>query len=521
MFIGRHGVGKTAMVKESFDRHKLKWQYFSASTMDPWCDFIGVPRERTENKISTAFEIVRDIAKVEPTAAITYVVENWKLDVNQAKLMVEHALRPEGQTFLDIVRPQLFASGDIEALFFDEFNRSPKKVRNAVMELIQFGSINGHKFPKLRFVWAAINPDDDEQEKYDVEVLDAAHKDRFPVQEYIPYKPNAEWFRKNYGQRLADSALIWWDELTDEAKRNVSPRRLQYAMDMYKLKGDVRDVLPINCNVNKLLTALKTGPITEKLEELISTRDEAETSKFLENENNFSSAIKHIIKSESFLEFFVPLMPNEKISSLMATDEKICNHIINNLDKVPAFHKISKEIMKANLDASLVKKLRRSLTENENLAKAFAKDAIECPKAPIQIHFNKRKTNWTNDLVLIKSMPIDSVNQRFAVYEKIKNGIPEKITQEESIETLKIINNIFSNNNIIGTTQERDRWQFASIVADSAFDKIFGIINHCLHNMHKESKLSIDEIIKNNDNNFNELFKTINQLGLNFKLSVS
>ena len=162
--------------------------------------------------------------------------------------------------------------------------------------------------------------------------------------------------------------------------------------------------------------------------------------------------------------------------------------------------------MKANLDASLVKKLRRSLTENENLAKAFAKDAIECPKAPIQIHFNKRKTNWTNDLVLIKSMPIDSVNQRFAVYEKIKNGIPEKITQEESIETLKIINNIFSNNNIIGTTQERDRWQFASIVADSAFDKIFGIINHCLHNMHKESKLSIDEIIKNNDNNFNLLF---------------
>ena len=44
LFEGRHGVGKTAMVKETFTRKGLKWRYYSAATMDPWCDFVGVPR---------------------------------------------------------------------------------------------------------------------------------------------------------------------------------------------------------------------------------------------------------------------------------------------------------------------------------------------------------------------------------------------------------------------------------------------------------------------------------------------
>ena len=33
MLIGRHGVGKTAIVTDAFNRHNLKWRYFSASTM--------------------------------------------------------------------------------------------------------------------------------------------------------------------------------------------------------------------------------------------------------------------------------------------------------------------------------------------------------------------------------------------------------------------------------------------------------------------------------------------------------
>ena len=48
LFIGKHGVGKTSLVIESFKRSNLRYRYFSAATMDPWVDFIGVPRSNQD-----------------------------------------------------------------------------------------------------------------------------------------------------------------------------------------------------------------------------------------------------------------------------------------------------------------------------------------------------------------------------------------------------------------------------------------------------------------------------------------
>jgi MoxR-like ATPase len=165
IFVGKHGVGKTTMVKEAFERNNLKWLYFSSATMDPWVDFIGVPKEKTEGEL----------------------------------------------TFLELVRPKYFQTDEIEALFFDEFNRSHKKVRNAVMELIQFKSINGKKFNNLKIIWAAVNPDDEEDEelKYDVEKIDPAQLDRFHIHIKIPYKPHYVYFKNRYGNQMADAAIEW------------------------------------------------------------------------------------------------------------------------------------------------------------------------------------------------------------------------------------------------------------------------------------------------------------------------
>jgi hypothetical protein len=59
-----------------------------------------------------------------------------------------------------------------------------------------------------------------------------------------------------------------------------------------------------------------------------------------------------------------------------------------------------------------------------------------------KINYNVELKNILNDLVLIKSMPIDSVNQRFAVYEKIKNvpmfSKPELMLSEIKIKTFFI-----------------------------------------------------------------------------------
>ena len=138
LFIGKHGVGKTAMVKDAFDRNGLNFRYFSASTMDPWVDFVGVPREKTENKVPEELKIIKELAAISPQIALEWIQTNWKMSEQSAKSILDHSLnREDGKSSLELVRPSSF-NDDVEALFFDEFNRSPKKVRNAVMELLQF-----------------------------------------------------------------------------------------------------------------------------------------------------------------------------------------------------------------------------------------------------------------------------------------------------------------------------------------------------------------------------------------------
>ena len=374
LLIGRHGVGKTGMVKQAFERHNLNYRYFSASTMDPWVDFVGVPKEKTENPMPKDLEIIKELASLDIDIAIEWIIANWKISDYSAKRIVNHAInRNQGNTYLDLVRPETFATGDIEALFFDEYNRSPKKVRNAVMELIQFKSINGKKFPNLRFVWAAINPDDDPTATYDVEQLDPAQQDRFQIINAVEYKPDVTWFRNRYGNKYADSAIQWWEELPEDQKNHVSPRRLQYALDMYVSKGDVRDVLPVNVNASKLSSILNSGPITEKLEALYKSQNVAGATAFLANENNYTSAMKLITKSETLMSYFIPLIPKEKMSKEMAEDDKMCRYIIGNLDKFPIFKSACKEILEAKSNDRLCRKIKRALTENEELNDSFTK----------------------------------------------------------------------------------------------------------------------------------------------------
>lgn len=371
LFVGKHGVGKTAMVKEAFDRHGLNWRYFSASTMDPWVDFVGVPREKTDEKIPEQFEVLKELAKVDTKLALEWIQNNWKMGPESSQKILDHATNREaGLTYLELVRPQTFANGQIEALFFDEFNRSPKKVRNAVMELLQFKSINGMKFPNLRFIWAAINPEDDEELSYDVEKLDPAQQDRFHIISTVPYKPNTEWFRKKFGQQIADAAIQWWDDLPKEEQGAVSPRRLEYGLDIYTERGDMRDVLPLNTNVSKLITALNTGPMTQKLENLMKDNDAPATRSFLANENNYTSAMKFISKSDTLATYFYPLLPKEKLATIMAEEDRALNFILHRAKTVPVFKSVCDEIVKANMNKNLVKKIRRAFTENQELEPA-------------------------------------------------------------------------------------------------------------------------------------------------------
>jgi adenylate kinase len=313
LLVGMHGVGKTSIVKEVFENNNLKWRYFSAATMDPWVDFIGVPRVSNEGG-------------------------------------VEH---------LDLIRPLEFANDDVEAIFIDEFNRAPKKVRNAIMELLQFKSINGHQFKNLRLIWAAINPEDDE-DTYDVEKLDPAQKDRFHVTIEVPYRPSQSFFTKKYGKVFSQSATNWWSNLTDETKQEVSPRRLDYALEIYKLGGNLRDVLPVKANVKALLDELENGPFKERVEKAFANKDDDQLKELVSSVDGFLRIFKLVGNSNKRVSRIIPLLDKETLASCMK-NAKVRRFVFSHFNK---YKDILSEIA-PNTNKSIQKEIEKRINAEE------------------------------------------------------------------------------------------------------------------------------------------------------------
>lgn len=234
---GAHGVGKTAVIKEVFETAGLKWKYYSAATMDPWIDFIGVPKT---------------------------------------------VIDTDGSEVLELVKPKDLAHDEVEALFFDEFNRAPAKVMNAVMELIQFQSVNGKKFNNLKVVWASINPYT-EDGTYNVENIDPAILDRFHINIKVPYELDAGYLFKTYGA-YSKPFVKWWNELPKELKFKISPRRLDYAIKISQLGGDLLDVIPRESNIKKLHTLINENQENMVIEKIFNLNSE-DRSKFFTFEN--------------------------------------------------------------------------------------------------------------------------------------------------------------------------------------------------------------------------------------------
>lgn len=273
LFEGDHGVGKTMSILDSWKRHNLNFLYFSASTMDPWIDFVGVPE-----KI------------VDPD------------DPNKS--------------FLQLVRPRLLAEDVIDAIFIDEYNRAHKKVRNAVMELIQFKSINGKKFDRLKLVWAAINPDGG---PYDTDALDPAQRDRFQIQVKVPFDLNMRYLASKYNSDIAEAASEWWYGINEELrKKHCSPRRLDYALDLHLKGGDIKmGVLDPCLGVDKLLNTLNKGPIIATFEKIYKKNDDSELKKFLTDPNNWNDIQKTVKGKKEYLMRCLPLLPNEIQNTLL------------------------------------------------------------------------------------------------------------------------------------------------------------------------------------------------------------
>lgn len=237
---GKHGVGKTACVIEAFKQHNIKYLYFSCSTLDPWVDLVGIPKEFTDPQTGTAY--------------------------------------------LDLVRPRPFAFDDVEVIFLDEMNRAPPKVTNALMEILQFKSINGKKLNNLRMVWAAINPpaEEDEDPRYHVQELDPAVYTRFQIHYSVPMELSETFFEQKFGKDITKRLVKWWDALDDKFKLEFPPRVVEYTLTVLKDGGDINDTLPNCIKKSTFLKAITEVPIAA-----LSSASPRNPTKEIVQKNNF------------------------------------------------------------------------------------------------------------------------------------------------------------------------------------------------------------------------------------------
>lgn len=275
-FEGPHGVGKTQIVLGAWKRKGLKFLYFSAATMDPWVDLIGIPKEKhVKDAHGNEVECIR------------------------------------------VVPPETLALDDIDAIFFDEYNRAPEKVRNATMQFIQMKEINGRKLNNLRMIWIATNPSDTGE--YDVEMLDPAQADRFHIHIEIPFDVDTEYFDKKYPV-VGRKFYTWWQGLGEEQKKLISPRRLEMALNIHELGGDVNDVFHKSINAQELIDNINHGSVQEILDELLESDDEEQIRNFIIKRNT-TQKLKEIFgtpptadteeKYTKMFRKFVPYMATE------------------------------------------------------------------------------------------------------------------------------------------------------------------------------------------------------------------
>jgi hypothetical protein len=178
LLTGTHGVGKTTLCQRIQRELGIRnTKYYSAATLDPWVDVVGVPL---------------------PTA--------------------------DGED-LKFARPKDLK--DAEWIIFDEINRSHPKVQNALLEMIQFRTVNGVRLPHLKMVWAMQNP---ASANYQVTELDPALVDRFHAQITLTASPNASYYEVACGiaSDTARALVDWWQhDLSDTDKLNITPRTLE------------------------------------------------------------------------------------------------------------------------------------------------------------------------------------------------------------------------------------------------------------------------------------------------------
>jgi len=254
---------------------------------------------------------------------------------------------------------------EASVLFFDNLN--DQTALQAANEIIALRRWRGQEISPAACVWGCYTTAYDDVKENSVDTP-ATLEGRFEVVVAIPTRVDLDWFTERFGKTMAFSALTWWDNLPYEEKMKVTPRRLEQALQMYLDKGDIRDVLPMTCNASYLMAAISSGPIADKLDELIATNNVAEAA-IQASSFHIGNAWNHICAKPERMDFFLPLIPYEKLLTQLPLTQRTdsglvaLKHMIVNVDRVPAFAVILRRILIENKEPWLAKRIRKMMTD--------------------------------------------------------------------------------------------------------------------------------------------------------------
>lgn len=345
LLIGLHGVGKTYGVREWAEKKGLKTKYYSCATLDPYTDLVGVPVPVTDDDGTRRIEMVRP------------------RDIDEAEL-----------------------------IFFDEFNRADPKVHNAVLELIQFHTINGEPLPNLRMVWAAMNPPDME---YNVENLDAALVDRFDAYYEVTPSPSVEYLASCGIRKNVAKALVSWYKDQNKDRRDIAemitPRRLEKIGLFYEKTGDYKNAIPLwfDLDRNKLGQMLQDA---ENRERAIGHKRDGSpstgpTDRFSYDDeyfkNNSFAVAKYLRENQGDLE------THEAAVGVLAN--RTAPRLVRDYGEI--MDALTPSIREAMLTDMNVGKFERLVTEVDKAAETWQADQIENFRKAVEAEKKLRETS--------------------------------------------------------------------------------------------------------------------------------
>ena len=315
LLIGEKGVGKSAQILNAFNRNKLKYAYFSGATLDPWIHLLGIPKAK---------------------------------------------LQSDGKEKMEFILPENL-DNDVQAIFCDEWNRTNRVVRNALLELQQFKSINGRKFPNLKIVWGAVNPpkddSDDSSVDYDVDELDPAQLDRFHIIVELPNEPDLKFFKSKFGEYHGKILVDWWKEQSVESKKILSPRRLEYIGESFNQGLDIKYLLPASANHTSLIKKMSLDEEEERVQQMFKSDKSEELIEFVKNDTNFLK-YKGALKNPKYWKYWKYINPEFVIDEIKS-NEDFATFTLYRICKNSKFYKDQLvEISKADPSNDLLKIVR-------------------------------------------------------------------------------------------------------------------------------------------------------------------